>query len=479
MKLHDAISHPLFTQLRETAAGLGSKAYVIGGYVRDALLNRPSKDIDVVVEGKGIDLAKAFADKIGSNGFSYFENFGTAMVVHEDWEVEFVGARKESYRRESRKPIVEEGTLEDDQIRRDFTINAMSISLNDEDFGELHDPFGGLDDIRHKIIRTPTDPDVTFDDDPLRMMRAIRFATQLNFTIEANTLASIGKNKDRISIVSQERITDELNKILLSAEPSIGFNLLFETGLLHIIFPDFVKLYGVDIIDGRGHKDNFYHTLQVIDNVCKLSDDLWLRWAAVLHDIAKPATKRYYPKQGWSFHGHEDMGARWVPRIFRDLRLPMDGKMRFVQKLVKLHLRPIVLAKKIVTDSAVRRLIFEAGEDIDSLMMLCRADITTRNPNKYRKHLDNFALVEKKIIEVEERDAVRNWQPALTGERIMEVFGFPPGPDVGKVKNAVREAILDGHILNEEAAGIEFAKGVVEKLRAAKQKKGEAKSKGK
>ena len=479
MKLNDAISHPLFEHLRETATAVGSKAYVIGGYVRDHLLERPCKDIDVVVEGKGIDLAKAFADRIGSNGFSFFENFGTAMVLHDDFEVEFVGARKESYRRESRKPIVEEGTLEDDQIRRDFTINAMSISLNAEDYGQLHDPFNGVEDLKQKIIRTPTDPDVTFDDDPLRMMRAIRFATQLNFEIEAKTLESIGKNRERITIVSQERITEEMNKILLSAKPSIGFNLLFETGLLHIIFPEFVKLYGVVIIDGRGHKDNFYHTLQVIDNVCKLSDNLWLRWAAVLHDIAKPATKRYYPKQGWTFHGHEDLGARWVPGIFRDMRLPMDGKMRFVQKLVRLHLRPIVLAKKIVTDSAVRRLIFEAGEDIDCLMMLCRADITTRNPSKYRKHLDNFALVEKKIVEVEERDRVRNWQPPLTGEMIMDIFGFGPGPMIGQVKNAVREAILDGDIPNEEGAAIAYAKTVVEKMKAKKQKKSEAKSKRK
>ncbi|MFN8397357.1 MAG: HD domain-containing protein [Bacteroidia bacterium] len=461
MNLQEAISHPLFEKLRATTRRLGLRSYVIGGYVRDHLLGRPCKDIDIVVEGRGIDLAKAFAEDIGSDGFSFFENFGTAMVMHEDFQVEFVGARKESYRRESRKPIVEEGTLEDDQIRRDFTINALSISLNEDDYGMLGDPFGGLEDLKAGIIRTPTDPDVTFSDDPLRMMRAIRFSTQLGFFIEDKTYASIARNKERIPIVSQERVTEELNKIILARVPSRGFKLLFDTGLLHIIFPDFVKLHGVDFVDGRGHKDNFYHTLQVVDNVCQLSDDLWLRWAAVLHDIAKPATKKYYPKQGWTFHGHEDMGARWVPRIFRDLRLPLDGKMRFVQKLVKLHLRPIVLAQEIVTDSAVRRLMFEAGEDIDALMKLCRADITTRNEKKFEKHLRNFAIVEAKIIDLEERDRIRNWQPALTGEMIMEIFQLAPGPKVGQIKNAVREAILDGIISNETEASIEFARGVI------------------
>ncbi len=468
MNLKEAISHPLFEKLRATGARLGLRSYVIGGYVRDHLLGRTCKDIDVVVEGRGIDLAKAFAEDIGSDGFSFFENFGTAMVMFGDFQVEFVGARKESYRRESRKPIVEEGTLEDDQVRRDFTINAMSISLNEEDFGELGDPFGGVDDLKAGIIRTPTDPDVTFSDDPLRMMRAIRFATQLGFIIEDRTYHSIGRNKDRIGIVSQERITEELNKIIMAPVPSVGFRLLFDLGLLHIIFPDFVKLHGVDIVDGRGHKDNFYHTLQVVDNVCQLSDDLWLRWAAVLHDIAKPATKRYYPKQGWTFHGHEDLGAKWVPRIFRDLRLPLDGKMKFVQNLVKLHLRPIVLAQEIVTDSAVRRLMFEAGEDIDALMKLCRADITTRNERKFEKHLKNFALVEQKIIEVEERDRIRNWQPPLTGEMIMELFGLPPGPQVGLIKNAVREAIMNSEIPNEEAAAVAYARALATKIGTAK-----------
>jgi poly(A) polymerase len=465
VNLPEAIHLPLFTHLRATTQRLGLRAFVIGGYVRDHLLGRTCKDIDIVVEGRGIELARAFAQDIGSEGFSFFENFGTAMVMFGDYQVEFVGARRESYRRESRKPIVEEGTLEDDQIRRDFTINAMSISLNEADYGQLVDPFHGLEDLREGIIRTPTDPDITFSDDPLRMMRAIRFATQLDFYIEPATFDSITRNRDRITIVSQERITEELNKIILARTPSRGFKLLFETGLLHIIFPDFVKLHGVDIVNGRGHKDNFYHTLQVLDNVCALSNDLWLRWAAILHDIAKPATKKYYPKQGWTFHGHEDLGAKWVPRIFRELRLPLDGKMKFVQKLVKLHLRPIVLAQEIVTDSAVRRLMFEAGEDIDALMKLCRADITTRNERKYEKHLNNFAIVEQKIIDLEERDRIRNWQPPLTGEMIMEIFHIPPGPKVGVIKNAVREAILDGIIPNEEAAAIEFAKGVVEKLR--------------
>jgi poly(A) polymerase len=468
MDLQSAITHPLFEDLRHCAAELGLKSYVIGGFVRDHLLGRTCKDIDVVVEGRGIDLAKAFAKRINSDGLSFFENFGTAMVMYGDFQVEFVGARKESYRRESRKPIVEEGTLEDDQIRRDFTINALSISLNPEDYGRLGDPFGGVEDLNSGIIRTPTDPDITFSDDPLRMMRAIRFATQLDFYIEDATLASIAANKDRISIVSQERVTEELNKIILAKVPSKGFKLLFNTGLLHLIFPDFVKLYGVDIVDGRGHKDNFYHTLQVLDNLCAFTDDLWLRWAAVLHDIAKPATKRYYPKQGWTFHGHEDLGARWVPRIFRDLRLPLDGKMRFVQKLVKLHLRPIVLASEIVTDSAVRRLVVEADGDIESLMKLCRADITTRNERKYEKHLKNFALVEQKIIEVEERDKVRNWQPPVTGEMIMEMFNLPPSKMVGDIKNALREAILDGVIPNEEAAALEFVRKVHAELGGAK-----------
>jgi tRNA nucleotidyltransferase/poly(A) polymerase len=464
MNLSEAISHPLFGKLRDASRRLGLRSYVIGGYVRDHLLRRPCKDVDVVVEGRGIDLARAFAEDIGRDGFSFFENFGTAMVMYDDFQVEFVGARKESYRRESRKPIVEEGTLEDDQIRRDFTINAMSISLNEEDYGQLGDPFNGCLDLEDRIIRTPTDPDMTFSDDPLRMMRAIRFATQLDFFIQEDTRSSIARNRDRISIVSQERITEELNKILLSEKPSRGFKLLHDAGLLHIIFPDFVKLCGVDIVNGHGHKDNFYHTLQVVDNVCTLSDDLWLRWAAVLHDIAKPATKRFYPKHGWTFHGHEDLGARWVPRIFRSFRLPMDGKMKFVQKLVKLHLRPIVLAQEIVTDSAVRRLMFEAGEDIEALMKLCRADITTRNEKKHEKHLRNFALVEQKIIDLEERDRIRNWQPPLTGEMIMELFGLPPGPMVGQIKNAVREAILDGIIPNEEEPAIAFAREVAGKL---------------
>lgn len=464
MNLSDALELPVFAALRETAATLGLKAYVIGGYVRDHLLERPCKDIDVVVEGRGIDMAKAFAQHIGSDKFSFFENFGTAMVMYEDFQVEFVGARKESYQRNSRKPIVEEGTLEDDQLRRDFTINALSISLNAGDAGQLHDPFAGLADLHKGIIRTPTDPDITFSDDPLRMMRAIRFATQLDFFIEEETYRAIERNAERIDIVSQERITEELNKIILAPVPSKGFKMLFGTGLLQRIFPDMVKLHGVEFVNGRGHKDNFFHTLQVLDNVCRMSDDLWLRWAAILHDIAKPATKRYYAKQGWTFHGHEDLGARWVPGIFKRLRLPLDAKMRFVQKMVKLHLRPIALVDSHVTDSAIRRLIVDAGDDLEMLMTLCRADITTRNPDKMAKHLRNFDNVEKKIVEVEARDTLRNFQPPVTGEMIMNMFDIPPSRLVGDIKTAVREAILDGVIPNEEDAAVEYARKIGEEL---------------
>lgn len=470
MILPDAIQSPVFDLLRDTAADLGLKAYVIGGYVRDHLLGRPCKDIDVVVEGRGIDLAKAFAQRTGAEKTAYYENFGTAMVGYEDYEVEFVGARRESYRRDSRKPIVEEGSLHDDQIRRDFTINALSISLNPEDFGQLYDPFGGVQDLNEGIIRTPTDPQVTFSDDPLRMMRAVRFSTQLDFFIEEETYAAIVENAARLDIISQERTTDELNKIVLAAVPSKGFKLLFNTGLLHQFFPEMVALHGVEYIDGKGHKDNFYHTLQVLDNICEGTDDLWLRWSAILHDIAKPPTKRFYPEQGWTFHGHEDLGAKWVPRIFKNLRLPLDAKMRFVQKMVKLHLRPIALVDSIVTDSAVRRLIVEAGEDLESLMKLCRADITTRNPKKMERYLRNFDLVERKIEEVEERDRLRNWQPPVTGDMIMKMFQLPPGPMVGEIKAAVREAILDGIIPNEEATAIDYARKVAEELTNQKAK---------
>lgn len=464
MRLPDAIDLPVFEQLRDTAAELGLRAYVIGGYVRDHLLGRPCKDIDVVVEGRGVDLAKAFAKRTRAERTAYYENFGTAMVGYQEYEVEFVGARKESYRRDSRKPIVEEGTLHDDQLRRDFTINALSISLNEEDYGVLHDPFGGVNDLNEGIIRTPTDPQITFSDDPLRMMRAIRFSTQLDFVISDETYDAILHNGDRLQIVSQERITDELNKIILAPVPSSGFKLLFDTGLLHRFFPRMVDLQGVDYIDGRGHKDNFYHTLQVLDNICQSTEDLWLRWSAILHDIAKPPTKRYHPKAGWTFHGHEDLGAKWVPRIFKSLRLPLDAKMRFVQKMVRLHLRPIALVDSEVTDSAVRRLIVDAGGDLESLMKLCRADITTRNPKKMSRYLANFDLVERKIEEVEERDRLRNWQPPLTGDMIMEMFNLRPSKMVGQIKLAVREAILDGVIPNEEEKAKEYAKTVAEEL---------------
>lgn len=458
MNLSSELQDPLFLALRDTAAEMGLRSYVIGGFVRDLLLGRPCKDIDVVVEGKGIALAEAFAKRVGDGHYSFFENFGTAMVVYGDYEVEFVGARRESYQRNSRKPIVEEGTLEDDQLRRDFTINALSLSLNADDYGDLHDPFGGLQDLRDGIIRTPTDPDITFSDDPLRMMRAVRFATRLGFEIHPETYEALIRNRERLPIVSQERITEELNKIIMAPVPSIGFKLLFDTGLLHQFFPLFCELQGVDLVNGRGHKDNFYHTLQVLDNLCTMTDDLWLRWGAVLHDIAKPATKRYYPKQGWTFHGHEDLGARWVPRIFKELRLPLDHKMKFVQKLVQLHLRPIALVDDGVTDSAVRRLVFDAGEDLEALMKLCRADITTRNAAKMERILRNFDAVERKIMEVAERDALRNFQPPVTGEMIMELFNLPPGRLVGEIKLAVREAILEGIIPNEYEAALAFVR---------------------
>lgn len=467
MNFSSELQHPVFQALRETASAMGLRTYVIGGFVRDLLLGRACKDIDVVVEGKGIALAEAFAKRVGDGHYSFFENFGTAMVMFGDYEVEFVGARRESYQRNSRKPIVEEGTLEDDQLRRDFTINALSLSLNEDDFGDLHDPFHGLQDLRDGIIRTPTDPDITFSDDPLRMMRAVRFATRLGFEIHPETYEALIRNRQRLPIVSQERITEELNKIILCPVPSIGFKLLFDTGLLHEFFPLFCELQGVDIVNGRGHKDNFYHTLQVLDNLCRMTDDLWLRWGAVLHDIAKPATKRYYPKQGWTFHGHEDLGARWVPRIFKDLRLPLDHKMKFVQKLVQLHLRPIALVDDGVTDSAVRRLVFDAGEDLEALMKLCRADITTRNAAKMERILRNFDAVERKIMEVAERDALRNFQPPVTGEMIMELFNLPPGRLVGEIKLAVREAILEGEIPNEYEAALAFVKAKGAELMAA------------
>lgn len=456
MNLKQHLSHPVFKVVSEIVTEENLEAYVIGGFVRDLILERPSKDIDIVVIGNGLDLAEKAGKKLRVKKVSYFKNFGTAQFLYKDLDVEFVGARKESYRRDSRKPIVEDGTLQDDQNRRDFTINALALSLNADNFGELIDPFGGLKDLEEGIIRTPLEPSKTYSDDPLRMMRAVRFAAQLDFKIERESLEAISENAERLEIISRERIMDELNKIILCDKPSRGFKLLFATKLLHQFFPEMVKLYGIETIDGKSHKDNFYHTLEVLDNICETTDDLWLRWAAILHDIAKPPTKRFDPNVGWTFHGHEEVGARMTPKIFKRLKLPLDAKMKYVQKMVRLHLRPIALVKGHVTDSAIRRLLYEAGDDIDDLMKLCNADITSKNEHKVRRYKNNFKIVKEKLIAVEEKDKVRNFQPPVDGEVIMETFGLKPCHEIGIIKNRIKEAILEGEINNDYNQAVAF-----------------------
>lgn len=454
MNLADSLTNPVFKKIGSVADALSVETYVVGGYVRDLFLKRPSKDIDFVCVGSGIELAEAVAKALGPRvKVNVFPNFGTAQIAYDDLDLEFVGARKESYRSESRKPLVEDGTLEDDQKRRDFTINAMAIAITKDNYGELIDPFDGTSDIKRKIIRTPLDPAVTFSDDPLRMMRAVRFAAQLNFDIEADTFAALTAQAERLKIVSPERIVDELNKIIMSPAPSYGFKLLFHSGLLQQFFPEMVALHGVEYVGNQAHKDNFFHTLQVLDNVAKVSDDLWLRWAAIMHDIAKPATKKFDKQHGWTFHGHEEKGARMTPAIFRRLKLPMDERMLFVQKLVRLHLRPIPLVRN-VTDSAIRRLLFEAGNDIEALMKLCRADITSKNNDKVTRFLKNFDLVEKKMVELEQKDHIRNFQPPISGDEIIKMYNIPPGRIIGEIKERIKDAILDGEIRNDRAEAL-------------------------
>lgn len=454
----EALSNPVFEKISKASRELGVDSYVIGGYVRDYLLKRGTpKDIDIVAVGEGIKLAKMVASHLpGKPGVKVFKNFGTAMIKHGSKELEFVGARKESYQRHSRKPIVENGTLQDDQNRRDFTINALALSLQTQEFGKLLDPFNGLEDLNDKILRTPLDPDITYSDDPLRMMRAIRFACQLDFTIHPESLRAITNNRDRIKIISKERIVDELHKILSCEKPSRGLRLLHETGLLPIILPELNALQGIEEVEGQRHKDNFWHTLEVVDNIAKTTDDLWLRWAALLHDIGKAPTKRFDPKIGWTFHGHEFVGSKMVYKLFKRLRMPQNEKMKFVQKMVRMSSRPIILSEDHVTDSAVRRLIFDAGDHVDDLMTLCEADITTKNPKKQRRYRNNFQLVRQKIVEVEERDRIRNFQPPVSGDDIMNAFGLKPCREIGIIKEAIKEAILEGEIPNEHAPAYQF-----------------------
>ena len=463
MKEH--LQDRIFTLISEAADELHHECYVIGGYVRDIFLKRTSKDIDVVVVGSGIELATRVAEKLGKHAkLTVFKNFGTAQVKLNDLEVEFVGARKESYQRDSRNPIVEDGTLEDDQNRRDFTINALALCLNKNRFGELIDPFGGLNDLQNFVIRTPLSPDITFSDDPLRMMRGIRFSAQLGFFLETNTFDAIARNKERIEIISKERIADELNKIMMSRKPSVGFILLEKTGLLELIFPELQALKGAETKDGVGHKDNFYHTLAVLDNLCEHTDNLWLRWAALLHDIGKPRTKNFDPRLGWTFHNHNFIGEMMIPDIFRKMKLPTNDKMKYVQKMVTLHMRPIVLSEDEITDSAIRRLLFEAGDDIDDLMQLCEADITSKNPDKVKRFRSNFQLVRQKLKEIEEKDRIRNFQPPISGEEIMKIFNLPASAIVGEIKIRIKDAILDGIIPNEYEAAYAYMMQISKEL---------------